>query len=454
VVLAGTAKTTTVGAIREFAQLQGYSVRGFGMTSGSVKALQEAQIEARTVASLVANPLPSPAGPELWIVDESSLLATRPVNQILNAARQQGIERLVFVGDQRQHHAIEAGAPLRQFLAANMAVAELSVIRRQRDPELKRAVELAARGKPVDALELLQQQQRVSEVPEATVRYHRIAAAYLQAHETGQTTLVVSPGNDERRALNQAIRGLLVSHGHVASQVRDHAILVARDLTQAQMHYARNYTDGDVIHFSRAHPRHGIGKDSYLTIAAVNRAGNTLTLRNGNGESIEMSPARWKGVQAYAWEERVLAVGERLQFRIHDKKHKVANGEFATITELDRKQVKLRFDDKRELALPFAQLRHADYGYASTSHAAQGATVDRVIVNADSMRNAQLVNRKQFYVSISRARYDAQVYTDDLQALRRAVAREPRKAVALETVNPVRPTTELQQQQTSFNIKI
>jgi hypothetical protein len=26
-----------------------------------------------------------------------------------------------------------------------------------------------------------------------------------------------------------------------------------------------------------------------------------------------------------------------LQFRIHDKKHKVANGEFATITELDRK---------------------------------------------------------------------------------------------------------------------
>jgi len=85
----------------------------------------------------------------------------------------------------------------------------------------------------------------------------------------------------------------------------------------------------------------------------------------------------------------------------------VANGEFATITELDRKQIKLRFDDRRELALPFAQLRHAHYGYASTSHAAQGATVDLVIVNADSMRNAQLVN--QFYVSISRARHDAQV---------------------------------------------
>ena len=151
---------------------------------------------------------------------------------------------------------------------------------------------------------------------------------------------------------------------------------------------------------------------------------------------IEISPARWQGVQVYTREQRTLAVGDRLQFRIHDKSNKVANGEFATITELGQTQVKLRFDHKRELALPFAQLRHVDYGYASTSHAAQGATVDRVIVNADSMRSAQLVNRKQFYVSISRARHDAQVYTDDAEALRRAVGRDPRKAAALDTSNP------------------
>ena len=53
--------------------------------------------------------------------------------------------------------------------------------------------------------------------------------------------------------------------------------------------------------------------------------------------------------------------------------------------------------------------------------------MDRVIVNVDSMRSAQLVNRRQFYVSISRARHDARVYTDDAEALRRAVAREPKR---------------------------
>jgi ATP-dependent exoDNAse (exonuclease V) alpha subunit len=338
-----------------------------------------------------------------------------------------------------------------------MAVAELQVIRRQRDPELKRAVELAAHGKPRDALELLRQQGRVSEIADANERYQQIAVNFLRGHEAGQNTLVVSPGNDERRALNQTIRELLVAHGHVATNGRQHEILVAKDLTRAQMRYARNYVEGDVVHFSRSHSRQGISKDNYLTVTTVNRAGNSLTLRTSAGGQIESSPARWQGVQAYIREQRTLAAGDRLQFRIHDKLNKVTNGEFAIISELGQKHVKLRFDNKRELTLPLAHLRHVDYGYASTSHAAQGATVDRVIVHADSMRSAQLVNRRQFYVSISRARLDAHVYTNDADALLRAVRRDPSKVAALDTIKAARATTELkprQSQTQSIGIRI
>jgi hypothetical protein len=281
--LAGTAKTTTVGAIREFAEKHGYTARGFGMTSGSVKALREAGINARTIASLLEGPLPKRAARELWIIDESNLLATRPANGILKAAREQGIERIVFVGNQRQHHAIKAGAPIRQFLADNMAVAELRAIRRQRDPELKRAVELATRDKPGEVLDLLEEQRRVSEIPDATARYQRIAADYLHGHEAGQTTLVVSPGNDERRALNSEIRKLLVEHGQVAAQSHQHGILVRQDLAPAQLRYAQYYQEGEVIHIDRSHKKQGIDKDSYLTVVAVNRAGNSLTLRTRDG---------------------------------------------------------------------------------------------------------------------------------------------------------------------------
>src|SRR5208337_3487877 len=51
---AGAAKTTTVGALKEIAQSTGYTVRGFAPTTRAVKALSEAGIESRTVASLLA----------------------------------------------------------------------------------------------------------------------------------------------------------------------------------------------------------------------------------------------------------------------------------------------------------------------------------------------------------------------------------------------------------------
>jgi conjugative relaxase-like TrwC/TraI family protein len=440
--LAGATKTTTVGAIRELAEGQGVTVRGFGPTSGSVKALREAGVEARTMASLLANPLLPPKARELWIVDESSLLATRPANQMLKGARAQGVARLVFVGDQRQHHAIEAGAPVRQLLRTELRVAELTNIRRQRDPELKRAVELAAHGRTSNVIDRLEQQGRIIAIRESARRYAAIATDYLRGHQAGQRTLVVSPGNDERHALNEHIRSLLVAHSQVAREGQSHAILVRRDLTRPQLQNARNYQEGDVLHFSRGSKRLDLAKDAYVAIERVDTQRNILTLRASDHRKIELSPRRWRGLEAYRWEQRTLAVGDRLQFRAPDRMLDVANGEFATVLGLDPQRATLRLDSKREISANLAQLRRIDHGYASTSHAAQGATVDRVIVNIDATRSAQLVNRKQFYVSLSRARYDARFYTDDAQALRRAVTRNPEKTIALDVVHS-RPTEQL-----------
>jgi conjugative relaxase-like TrwC/TraI family protein len=453
--LAGTAKTTTVGAIREFAVAQGYAVRGFGMSTGSVKALREAGVYARTVDSLITHPLPAfaersehekqleAAGqhlapgstpPEVWIVDESSLLSTVKIHQLLTAAREQGAARIIFVGDQHQHHAIEAGAPLRQFLADNMAVAYLTTIRRQKDVELRRAVETMPK-KPAEAFALLEKQNRITEIADAATRYKQIAADYLDATKAGQKTLVVSPGNDERRALNQEIRNTLVETGFVRKDGREHEILVRRDLTKAQLRHARNYQQGDVIHFNRGNKQRGIASNSYLTVEAVHPDHKLLTLQSNHGP-IEFMPARWGSLQVYTREQRTLAIGDRVQFRKPDKRHDIANGEFATVAGLDAKKVELQFEDGRKLALPFSQLQHIDHGYCSTSHASQGSTVDRVIINVDSMRSSQLVNRKQFYVSISRAREDARVYTNNLETLRRSAQRQSRKETALDAIDP------------------
>jgi hypothetical protein len=294
--------------------------------------------------------LPPRTGPELWIVDESSLLATRPTNRILKAARQQGVERILFVGDQRQHHAIEAGAPVRQLLADNMVVAELQVIRRQRDPELKRAVELAARGKAGEALSLLAEQRRLTEISETTARYQHIALDYLRAYEAGQNTLVVSPGNDERQALNEEIRKLLIQKGHVQNRGCDYAILVRRDLTRAQLAHARNYQQGDVLAFSRGSKKRGIAKGANLSVENVDAKRNALTLHMGDGTRMALNPARWRGVQVFRPEPRTIAVGDRIQFRAPQRSLKVANGEFATIIALDTAQATLRLDSNARSA--------------------------------------------------------------------------------------------------------
>jgi hypothetical protein len=221
---------------------------------------------------------------------------------------------------------------------------------------------------------------------------------------------------------------------------------VAKDLTKPEMGYARNYAQGEVVHFSKAIKSQGIEAGTHLSVESINRQSNTLTLRGPGERRIEASPARWKGAQLYRWEDRTIAIGDRLQFRIPDQARHIANGEFATITELDHDRARLRFDNNREIELPLAKLRHTDYGYAVTSHSSQGATVDRVIINVDSMRSAKLVNQPQFYVSISRPRHDAQVFTNDLQALERAVGRNPSKKVAMEVVKPAPVTTELKPQ--------
>jgi len=231
---------------------------------------------------------------------------------------------------------------------------------------------------------------------------------------------VVSPANDERKVINQAIRSTLIEHRYVASLGREHQILIPRDLTPAQLQHARSYHEGDVLYFSRGSKRQGIPKHACLTVSAVNE--DNLTLHAENGRRIEFDPSTLKGIRAYSTETRTIAVGDRLQWREPDNRRRIANGEYATILKLDANNIDVKLDKNgRTLAMPLAEARKVDFGYASTSHAAQGSTVDRVIVNIDSRRGVDLINERQLYVSISRARADAHIYTDDVKAMRRSV---------------------------------
>jgi hypothetical protein len=161
---------------------------------------------------------------------------------------------------------------------------------------------------------------------------------------------VVSPANDERKAINDAIRSTLVAHKYVASIGQEHQILIPRDLTPAQLQDARSYRQGDVLYFRRGSKRQQIPNGSYLTVNQV--SDDTLTLSGANARRLEFDPSTLKGTQAYSTESRTVVVGDRLQWREPDNKRRIANSEYATITKLDRHQIEVRLDKGRKLSMP------------------------------------------------------------------------------------------------------
>ena len=66
-----------------------------------------------------------------------------------------------------------------------------------------------------------------------------------------------------------------------------------------------------------------------------------------------------------------------------------------------------------------------------TSHSAQGATADKVIVHAESGQSANLVNERFAYVPGSRMREGLDVYTDNSQQLTSSLERQFDKTAAV-----------------------
>src|ERR1700682_1402074 len=111
-------------------------------------------------------------------------------------------DRVLLVGDTREHEAVEAAGPYQQLQEAGIETARLDEILRQKDPALKEVVEQLSRGNVREAIERLDAQGRVHEIPDRDERLKEIAHGYAKNPEG---TLVISPDNQSRREINEAI---------------------------------------------------------------------------------------------------------------------------------------------------------------------------------------------------------------------------------------------------------
>jgi ATP-dependent exoDNAse (exonuclease V) alpha subunit len=366
--------------------------------------------------------------PHLYMVDESSLASTKQMRDFL---RKLGPEdRVLLIGDTRQHQGVEAGKPFEQLVQAGMRTAELDQIIRQKDPELLRVVEHLSRGEVTEGIALLEQQGRVTEIAEPQRRIAAIARSYAAQPENA---LVVSPDNASRLEINLAIRAELQTQGIVQTDDRAFSVLAPRsDMTGADRTWAARYEVGDVLRYQRGSKDLGVEKHSYVEVIAVQSQSNLLTVQRTDGEQVTYDPSRLRGISAYRQIERTFATGDRLQFNAPNRELAIANRDLGTVDHIDSGGLlTVRMDNGKVIAFNANEMRHFDHGYAVTSHSSQGLTAHRVLVNIDSKVHPELIDRRFAYVSISRAAYDAQLYTDSAASLAPNLSHAVTKSSAL-----------------------
>ena len=343
------------------------------------------------------------------------------MQQALQVAEKAGA-RVVLVGDTAQTKAIEAGRPFDQLQAAGMSTARMDEIQRQKDPVLKEAVELAAKGATTASLDRIKSLVQIENDHE---RREAVAKDFIQSPAAERDrTLIVSGTNEARREINRMVREGLGTAGKGV----EFDTLIRRDTTQAERRFSKNYRVGDIIQPEKDFVRSGLKRGDLYKVEDTG-PGNRLTVRGESGASITFSPMTHRQLSVYQPERAELARGDVVRITRNDAQLDVANGDRFKVADVATGKLTLS-DGKRSVEIKTDKPLHLDHAYATTVHSAQGLTADRVLIDAHS--KSMTTAKDVYYVAISRARHEARIYTDSVKELPAAIARENLKLAALD----------------------
>ncbi|MEO0851886.1 MAG: MobF family relaxase [Cyanobacteria bacterium J06648_11] len=139
-------------------------------------------------------------------------------------------------------------------------------------------------------------------------------------------------------------------------------------------------------------------------------------------------------------EGELFHIGDRVLFKKNSPKLGVLNGDRGEVVSLSEQEITVRLDDGQRITIheEEADLTKLQLGYASTTHAAQGATVDRALVLA----GGSMQDREATYVQASRAREETRIYADrvtagdeELEELARVMERSRAKELATDVLD-------------------
>lgn len=438
--VAGAGKSFSLGSACKIATENGFIVKGFAPSAGAKDVLAaEAKLsEAYTVASLIVKETESgrARGKEIWVVDEAGLLSAADAHALLKKAEIENA-RVLLVGDTKQLSSVGAGNPFKQLQENGIKTAYLNQGLRQKDHIMKKSVDLIADGKHKYGLEILDSTKKIYEVKSTEDIIVNMAKDYLSLNEKElKDSLFISSTNYEKEEITNIIRADLKTKNILKESVTA-TVYSSYDYNEHALKFANVYNINDVIIINKR--SQGLKANKPYKISEINSINNSIVVQTENGNK-EVNLSKIK-CNLFKEENIELCIGDKLKWtrnHLPEKNDKTdtpvlrrINGNEFNISHIDPKENKatLEYGNGKKEVIDLSSKQFIDYSYVKTVFSSQGKTCDKVYA---SLTN---VDRENFYVAVSRAKFDCKIYTKDKELLYKNVEKIGANKTAFEKIS-------------------
>ena len=431
---AGTGKSYALRAVGDGLQRAGHHIHVIAPQRQQVMGLEQDGFRGvQTVSEfLVRKPMPEGA---VVLVDEAGQIGGEQMQRLLHYVRN-GRGRLILCGDTRQHGAVQASDALWAIEKySGLKAAVLNEIRRQ-DParaktpterrqiqEYRQAVREASEGNLGKSFDRLDKQSAII-VCSPFDQQDKLAECYVNLTGKGHSVVVVSQTWSEIHKVNDRVRAALKSRHQLGDEEHTVTALESVDLTDAQKCDPRFHTDKTVLVFNQ--DTAGFHKGETGRLRSITAKGLVVESEK------KIRVIRFQHLSRLAFcqpRELALAFGDRLQLKANSRAargQRLVNGELVTVNKV-LADGRIKLQDGRVLGKDY---RRFVRGFAITSYASQGKTVDYVLFSDSTVKAA--TNQQQWYVTISRGRKGIRIFTSDKEQLRENICRSGDRELALD----------------------
>jgi len=225
--LAGTGKSHLLAALKECYESNGYRVRAFGPDNATAKVLQEKGFtDATNIHKFLNKNYFSKKnlisqGKEVWIIDESSKVANRPLLELLKSAELNSIQ-VIFSGNSAQLSSVERGGMFKH-LCESYGYAFLGEIQRQKSLLDRDISKRLAHGDVASAVDMIASSGGFiwNKTKEDTILCAVEKWAKDSMHFPCSSSIIIANTNKEVRQINDLVHAIRMARGEVVNKEFD-----------------------------------------------------------------------------------------------------------------------------------------------------------------------------------------------------------------------------------------